>query len=438
MFDARSILDILLGGPGGRPREGRQPDSTVFKDMLDQLGDQQPMGQQNVPQPARDPQSQPGGTSAQRAPQGVPSGFPGGGPGGGMSLEDLLRTILTGGAPPQGEAQPAGGEAAPGNPQGPAATPEVSVELQDLLRRILQGGNGQGGGQGQGGGSTRIPVNRVMGNGASASRRGQDGAEGGAASLGEALKELLGQAVAGTREGAARLDEATGVSDRARETLGQATGQSPEELIATIRQLVADNRLAAGAALGGLGALVLGTGAGRSLAGTALRLGSLALIGGLAYKAVQNYQQGRPILSSSRSGERQALAPAPEGSGFEPGAVTDDAAKRYIRAMIAAAAADGRIDAAEQQRILGGLRQAGLEDAAQQFLAAEIVSPANVAELAAGVTSPEEAVQIYTAARIAVDPDTGVENAFLSSLAETLGIDDELAAQVDSAARAAA
>ena len=437
MFDARSILDILLGGPGGRPRQGHQPDSAVFKDMLDQLGDQQPMGQQNVPQPARDLQSQRDGTSAQRAPQGGgPGGFPGGG---GMSLEDLLRTILTGGAPPQGEAQPAGGgQAAPGTPQGPAATPEVSEELQDLLRRILQGGNGQGGGQSQGGGRTRIPVNRVMGNGESASQRGQDGAEGGAASLGEALKELLGQAVAGTREGAARIDEATGVSDRAREALGQATGQSPEELIARIRQIVADNRFAAGAALGGLGALVLGTGAGRSLAGTALRLGSLALIGGLAYKAVQNYQQGRPILSSSRPGERQALAPAPEGSGFEPGAVTDDAAKRYIRAMIAAAAADGRIDAAEQQRILGGLRQAGLEDAAQQFLAAEIVSPATVAELAAGVTSPEEAVQIYTAARIAVDPDTGVEDAFLSSLAKTLGIDDELAAQVDSAARAAA
>jgi uncharacterized membrane protein YebE (DUF533 family) len=431
MFDARSILDILLGGPGVRPSQGRPVDSTVFKDMLDQLGDQQPTGRQSAPQPtpARDLQPPPGGPSPQQVPQA-------GGPGG-MSLEDLLRTILTGGAHPQ--AQPAGGrQAAPGTSQGPAGTPEVSQELQDLLRRILAGGSDQGSGQTQGGGATRIPVDRVMGEGATGNQRGQGGTEGGGSGLAEALKELLGQAVAGTREGAARIDEATGVSNRAREALGQATGQSPEELIARLRQLVADNQLAAGAALGGLGALVLGTRAGRSLAGTALRLGSLALIGGLAYKAVQNYQQGRPILSSGRSSERQALAPAPEGSGFEPGAVTDDAAKRYIRAMIAAAAADGRIDAAEQQRILGGLRQAGLQDAAQQFLAAEIVSPANVAELAAGVTSPEDAVQVYTAARIAIDPDTGVENAFLSSLAEALGIDDELAAQVDSAARAAA
>jgi uncharacterized membrane protein YebE (DUF533 family) len=318
----------------------------------------------------------------------------------------------------------------------------VSQELQDLLRRILQGGQGQGQGQGQGGGGTRIPINRVMGEGGQAGERGQGEAAAGAPALGEALKELLGQAVAGTREGAQRIDGATGLSQRAREALGQATGQSPDELVARIRQLIAENQLAAGATLGGLGALVLGTRAGRSLAGSALKIGSLALIGGLAYKAYQNYQQGRPPLAMGRpsgpSGEKQTLVPAPEGSGFEPGAVTNDAARLYIRAMIAAASADGRIDTAEQQKILGGLRQAGLEDAAQQFLAAEIVSPANVAELAAGVSSPEEAIQVYTAARVAVDPDTGEEDAFLSALAEALGIDDGLAAQVDGAARTAA
>jgi uncharacterized membrane protein YebE (DUF533 family) len=434
MFDARGILDILLGGPGGRPRQGRPADPTVFKDMLDQLGDQPNVGQTTAPQWA--PESAP----AQRAPQpqqGGPSAQPTGVPAGGMSLEDLLRSILTGAPPPLG-AQPGpagGGQAAPSPQEGPA---EVSQELQDLLRRMLQGGQGQSQGGGGQVGGTRVPINRAMGGGAQSGERGQGGAAAGAPTLGEALKELLGQAVAGSREGAQRIDEATGLSDRAREALGQATGQSPDELVARIRQLIAENQVAAGAALGGLGALVLGTRAGRSLAGTALKLGGLALIGGLAYNAYQNYQQGRPPLATGRSSEKQTLVPAPEGSGFEPGAVTDDAARRYIRAIIAAASADGRIDAAEQQKILGGLRQAGLEDAAQQFLAADIVSPANVAELAAGVSSPEEAIQVYTAARLAVDPDTGEEDAFLSALAEALGIDNELAAQVDAAARNAA
>jgi uncharacterized membrane protein YebE (DUF533 family) len=106
--------------------------------------------------------------------------------------------------------------------------------------------------------------------------------------------------------------------------------------------------------------------------------------------------------------------------------------------MIAAAAADGRIDGAEQQKIVGGLHQAGIAEAAQRFLAAEIGSPANVAELASGVASTQEAVQVYTAARIAVDPDTGEEHAFLSALADALGIDRDLAAQIDTTARGTA
>jgi uncharacterized membrane protein YebE (DUF533 family) len=430
MFDARSILDILLGsGLGGRPRQGRPVDPTVFKDMLDQLGDQPGMcGSGQQPQPGRADQApqSPGAPSPQPVPDGP----------GGMNLEDLLRTILTGGTWPQGGPQPG---PAGGGQQGPAVSPEVSKELQDLLRQILQRGSGQGSSsQGRGAqssGGTRISINRLMGEAEQAGAPGEGSAESGAASLGETLKQVFGQATAGAREGATRIDEATGLSERARETLGQVTGRTPEELVAQLTKLVAENQVAASAALGGRGALVLGTRAGRSLAATALRLGSLALIGGLAYKAVQNYQQGRPILSSGRPGEKQTLVPAPTGSRFEPDAVTDDAARRYIRAMIAAAAADGRIDAAEQPRILNGLRQAGLDEAAERFLTAEISNPANIAELASGVTSPEEAVQIYTAARIAVDPDNHEEHAFLSSLAEALGIDHDLAAQVDAAAR---
>ena len=425
MFDARSILDILLGGPGPR---GQQVDPKIFKDMLDQLGTQDtPPGTER----RTAPQQAPGGRwTEQRYPQpsqdtsGQPAQPP---PGGGMSLEDLLRTILTGGTPPQA---PAGGQqqtAPPGGQTKPAINPEVTKELQDLLRQILQGGRG---------GGPTAP-------GAQASRfMGESGGAGGgpsaASGLGETLKQALGQATAGAREGAARIDEATGLSKKAREAVAEATGETPEELVARLKELIARNQLAAGATLGGLGALVLGTRAGRSLTATAVKLGGLALIGGLAYKAYQSYQKDRPIISGDQPAKPQALIPAPKGSGFETDAMSDDAARRCIRAMIAAAAADGRIDGAEQQKIAGGLRQAGLADAAQQFLAAEIGSPANVAELASGVTSPEEAVQVYTAARIAVDPDTGEEHAFLSSLANALGIDPGLAAQVDATARGTA
>jgi uncharacterized membrane protein YebE (DUF533 family) len=180
---------------------------------------------------------------------------------------------------------------------------------------------------------------------------------------------------------------------------------------------------------------VLGTRTGRSIASTAAKLGGLAVIGGLAYKAYQNYQQGVPAAENAAP---QRLVAPPSGSGFEPETVTNDTATTMIRAMVAAAAADGRIDAAEQQAIIAGLGGAAMPEAARQFLAKEIAAPASVQEIAAAVGSEEEAVQVYTAARITVDPDLEEEHEFLVALASALGIDEGLAAHIDSAARSAA
>ncbi|HEX5958370.1 MAG TPA: DUF533 domain-containing protein [Hyphomicrobiaceae bacterium] len=428
MFDARSILDILVGG-GAHRQQSRPIDLTVFKDMLDQLGDQGSPPAVGLPAAPGSQQQAPGGHwTEQRSPQATGQPAPGGGPAGGAGLEDVLRNIL--GQIQQGQAPAGSGQPAPGGQASGGS--EVSTDLQDLLRQILQGG-GPAGSVTRGG--PKSPAYKLIGE-----TGGGDDA-GGVASLAEVLRQVWSQATTGAREGAAKIDEATGISGKARDAISEATGQSPDEMIARLKELTSQNQLAAGAALGGLGALVLGTRAGRSLASTAIKLGGLALVGGLAYKAYNNYQQGKPLISAGTQAgtggesEPQALLPAPDGSGFEASAITHDAARRYIRVMIAAAAADGRIDAEEQQRILGGLRQSGLDDSARQFLAAEIASPATVAELASGVTSPEEALQLYTAGRIAVDTDTPEEHAFLSALADALGIDAELAAQVDATAR---
>jgi uncharacterized membrane protein YebE (DUF533 family) len=83
------------------------------------------------------------------------------------------------------------------------------------------------------------------------------------------------------------------------------------------------------------------------------------------------------------------------------------------------------------------LQQAGQAGAAQQFLTREVNTPATIDDLAAAVSSQEEAVQVYTAARVAVDPDAEEEHAFLVALAERLGIDDDLAAHIDATARSA-
>jgi uncharacterized membrane protein YebE (DUF533 family) len=346
------------------------------------------------------------------------------GPGG---LGDLLRRMqhgdpnrqASGGASPAENRPGARGDIPPTPTSADAQTvpgqeragPPGAGSVEDMLRHVL----------GQEGGSLQDVLGKLQ----------QQGGR-----LGDILGQVLGQAASGVQEGAARIDDATGASRYARDAATKLTGNSPEEILAQLRKLAADNPGATGAALAGLSAVILGTGAGRSLAGSAVKLGSLALVGGLAYKAFQNYQQGRPALSGGRP-QAQALVAAPEGSGFEPGAVTHERAMLLVRAMIAAAAADGRIDEKERQTISAGLKQAGLEAEAQEFLTRELNNPATPDELAAAVTSPMEAMQVYTAARIAVDPDTEEEHEFLVALAARLGIDEDLAAQIDAAARGA-
>ena len=252
----------------------------------------------------------------------------------------------------------------------------------------------------------------------------------GAGGLADILGQVLGQATSGVKEGAGRLDQATGASDK----FGKATGgQSPADILAKLQELVNQNPLAAGTAMGGAGGLVLGTQTGRAVAASVAKIGALALIGGLAYKAFQNYQAGKPFVTGTTAPEA-----APTGSGFETAAVTNESATLYIKAMIAAAAADGRIDATEHAKIVGSLKQAGLDDGAEEFLANELNNPASIDDLAAAVSTPEEAVQVYTAARIAIEPDSPAEGRFLAGLAGALGIDAKLAQHIDATTRSAA
>jgi uncharacterized membrane protein YebE (DUF533 family) len=390
MFDAKSLLDALLRG-GAQP-QGQQGG---LGDILDQLtrGQQARQGRRSD-----DPRGEDQGDSDRPEQMGRDEPMLAGPD----SLPDEPAAVRGGRPSRHGYDNPAE-DREPG--------PQRGGGLEDMLRDAL---GGRGGGLGD-----------ILG------KLQQQGG------LADILGQVLGQATSGVREGAGRLDEATGASRLTREQLTQATGRSPEELMAQIKELIANNQLATGAALGGLGTLVLGTSTGRSLAGSVAKLGSLALIGGLAYKAYQNYQQGQPAPAGAAPVRAAALQTAPQGSGFEPGAVSNDQAILLIRAMIAAAAADGRLDATEQQKILGGLKQAGLEAAAQQFLAREVEKPASIDELADAVSSEEQAVQVYTAARVTVDPDQEEEHEFLAELAAALDVSDDLAAHIDATARSA-
>jgi uncharacterized membrane protein YebE (DUF533 family) len=248
----------------------------------------------------------------------------------------------------------------------------------------------------------------------------------------ERAKQVLGQATSGVKDAAGKVEQATGAGAKIDELVKQLSGgQGTGDLVAKAKEMIAKNPTAAGALAGVLGGILLGTRTGRGLTWDAAKLGGLVLVGGLAYKAYQNYQGGKPALDIGGT-----PAAAPSGSGFEADRQSNDDALLYLRAMIAAAAADGTIDADERERIMGGLERIGIDSEAKQFLDAEFARPASPDELAAQARSPETKAQVYTAARMTIDPDLPSERHWLSSLANALGLDPGLVAHIDAEVKA--
>jgi uncharacterized membrane protein YebE (DUF533 family) len=376
MVNVRSLLDEILGGAGRQQGQGSPPGRSGIEDILGQLG------------------------------------------GSGGGLDELLRNML--GAdrgPAQSKAEPS----APGRPSSGSS-------FDDLVRN-LSPGDGPHGTTSSGARRTSTQSETLGGglgemlNDLQRQILGRDSKES-EGSLLDTLGKVLKEAASGTREGAERIGESTGAREAIEKMSG---GRSPEDLLKQLQDLIAKNKLGTGAALGGLGALILGTETGRSIAGSVAKIGALALIGGLAYKAYQYYAEGEaPGAERDISPE-----PAPKGSGFEESAISDQAATTYLKAMIAAAAADGRLDADEQRRLTATLAEAGMDREAEAFIAQEINNPASLDELVAGVSDQREALQLYTAARLAIEPNTRAEQAFLAALASRLGIDADLARHVD-------
>ena len=206
------------------------------------------------------------------------------------------------------------------------------------------------------------------------------------------------------------------------------------ENAAKAKQMAKDNPLAAGA----LVAVLLGTGTGRKLTGTAIKLGGLAAIGGLAYKAYQNYRNGgQPEQAPAKEPE---LLPPPADTDFHPEQAPQGEAEftlALVRAMIAAAKADGHIDDEERGRIAGKLAVAGIGTDAEQFIMQELQSPLNLDDLVASATTEAQRVELYTASRLAIDPDSRAERGYLDLLAGRLQLPDQLVDHIEATVSAA-
>jgi len=182
-----------------------------------------------------------------------------------------------------------------------------------------------------------------------------------------------------------------------------------------------DMQRTAGAGAAGLAAGVLLSGGGL---GGLVKAGALAAIGGIAYSAWQKSQQG--------GSEASAPLEVPPAGPFAPAdqAGQEALGKALVRAMIAAAKADGRIDAEEKERIFQRLEDMNLSAEEKAFVFDELASPLDLDAVVAGADTPEHAAEIYAASLVAVTADTAAERAYLVTLSHKLRLDPALVREI--------
>ncbi|MFO0336256.1 MAG: tellurite resistance TerB family protein [Pseudomonadota bacterium] len=186
------------------------------------------------------------------------------------------------------------------------------------------------------------------------------------------------------------------------------------------------------------------TGGGKGGGNKLMKLGSLAAVGTLAYKAYQTDQTNSAAGGLPAAGTPGAFGGAAAAGGLggawgaqasQP-ALGESEAMTLLRAMIAAAKADGQIDAQETQAITAQLGKSGLSAEDKAFLFEELARPLNLEAVLAGVKSPQQAAQVYAASRLVVADASPAEQAYLGLLAARLSLDPAMTRELDQAVKA--
>ena len=188
-----------------------------------------------------------------------------------------------------------------------------------------------------------------------------------------------------------------------------------------------------GLAGGAVGGALMSNKKARKTAGTLVKVGGIAALGTLAWKAYQGYQGNRVAEGAAAGPAPGAAAASPQdpvwqGIAQERFALTEDAAATgstsllLVQAMIAAACADGHMDAQERERILSrvGTLELAADEKALVFDALQ--APLSLAQLCQQVDSPEVAAEVYLSSLMAVDHSRSEAQLYLDALAFRLGL----------------
>ena len=187
-----------------------------------------------------------------------------------------------------------------------------------------------------------------------------------------------------------------------------------------------------GAVAGGLLGLILGGKKTKKMAKGVVGYGGAAAAGALAYKAYQNWQQGKaaataPVATPADFSQvdRNFLVETNSAADGQPFQLA------LITAMIGAAKADGHIDAVEQTALFEHVEKLGLDAESKAFVFDALRRPVDLAAIAASARGIEQATELYLVSRVAIDVDHPGERAYLQALGHRLNLPAELIAHLD-------
>ena len=195
-------------------------------------------------------------------------------------------------------------------------------------------------------------------------------------------------------------------------------------------------KYATGAAAGGVLALLLGSKRGRSLGGSALKLGSVAAIGTLAWKVYQEHQAKQQAQAPAAAAGAPQTLPSVPGFAALPAPQLELHSQAMLKAMISAAKADGHMDERERSLVETELGRLDADPGVRQWVEAELRRPVEPAEVATAAKTPEMAAEIYLASALVADQTTTMERAYLDEVAKQLKLDAGLKAALEAKAKA--
>ncbi|MBF4423960.1 tellurite resistance TerB family protein [Vibrio anguillarum] len=168
--------------------------------------------------------------------------------------------------------------------------------------------------------------------------------------------------------------------------------------------------LGAGALGGGLIGLLMGSKKAKKIGTKVIGIGGAAALGALAYKAYNDWQAKQTTTQPQ--------------SSFDPNDASHSTL--ILKAMIAAAKADGHVDEQEMAKIEQAISEMGADNQLQQLVKNELHKPLDPAAIAQLATTPAQASELYLASLLIADEQNFMEKAYLNELAKQLQLADDL------------